>query len=137
LFGIAADALTSAMKERFVALKESTPALSQIAITDELGLFIVSSRYPVLVVQRFSRFSNTLEGAKIVASFHEGFPEILGWHGRGESREIQKLEFRLDLVRQGVAAFVSGKDEREFSPESLGDEIVRVYLDIAEKREAR
>jgi hypothetical protein len=125
------------MKERFVALKESTPALSQIAITDELGLFIVSSRYPVLVVQRFSRFSNTLEGAKIVASFHEGFPEILGWHGRGESREIQKLEFRLDLVRQGVAAFVSGKDEREFSPESLGDEIVRVYLDIAEKREAR
>jgi hypothetical protein len=88
-------------------------------------------------VQRFSRFSNTLEGAKIVASLHEGLPDIPGWHGIGESREIQKLEFRIDLVRQEIAAFVSGKDEREFSPESLGDEIVRVYLDIAEKREFR
>jgi hypothetical protein len=129
-------ALMDALKDQFEALRKSTPALSQLVITVDADLVVVSGRYPVLVVERWCRFSNSLDGAKIVASFHDGFPNIRGRFGIGESKEIRKQEFTFDMIRPETPAFVS-HDGSSFLSEQLGVEIVKTYLDLAEKHTGR
>jgi hypothetical protein len=133
-FDSAAVSLSAELIKQFTALKSDTPSLSDLNVSTEFGVAIVSGRFPVLIIDKRARFINSLDGCEISVRFYNDFPNMVvpGYLGSDDAVLLEDLQFSFGLVRPSTAAFA--RQDESYSAEQLTDYIVRKYLDIAENQ---
>jgi hypothetical protein len=82
-------------------------------------------------------YANVLKDAHLNVDIYKGFPNLPGFHPWHEARRLKALCYAYRLLRPDYHAWVGiNEKEREFTPEQLAQNVLRVYMDIAERTNA-
>jgi hypothetical protein len=129
------EGLSAAFLRHVEAFKENGGVLGSVQLTQKPRMIILSSIYPVLVVEWRGRFANTLDEALLLATYYDGFPHLPGFMPPFEEPStVREFQLTYELVRPGVSAYVMKSGEhRTFSPDALAEHLLKVFMDLAEK----
>ncbi|MCC6735861.1 MAG: hypothetical protein IT534_07000 [Bauldia sp.] len=127
--------LKDTIETGIVAIAEQSPSLGIQVLRPELSehLYIHGLRL-VHEVLWAKRFVNTLNESELLVRSFAGFPRIPGYQTFEEPRLLGQARFEFDLLREGRAGYRQPPKGVEFSPEELGGELIKRYLDEAERR---
>lgn len=127
--------------EEFTAfLEKSSQTFKSNSITLKVQrsgeIRIVSGIPPINLIAEFRPFySNVLEGVYLTVDYYKGFPEIPGYVSFGQNAtKLRKARYSYEMVGIDRFAYIAlDEKRREFSPQFLGEHVLKTYLDIADK----
>jgi len=102
------------------------------------GVVVVKGLGPVMPLGWRCHYSNSLEDAELTVEIFDGYPKLPGVMVFDEPTRLHKMQLAYDLVRPGIAAWVSeGASKREFSSNELAEYLLKRCMDEAERMRRR
>jgi hypothetical protein len=131
------EALVSSIRSEVDQIKSTLPSVP-LQSRSHQDWEIVGGLGPsmTLLWQRF--YSNTLDNSVLRVELHSGPPRLPGLIPAFDPpTKLRTLEFVYELVAFDKAAYVSKKDNQQFSPEALAAYVLREYMNAAERHKTR
>jgi hypothetical protein len=126
--------LSNALHDHVATLQKNNSHLTKLKIEQEPKWVLLRGMYPVAFINWDCKFSNSLNDATLSAEFFDGVPTLPGHIPWTQPSTIRDLRFDYQLLRQDLHGYVEREEGgRTFSPEELGDHLMRVFMDISER----